>query len=197
MGLLAADLQVEGVRSFRLPVDDELGPDHSHVGNFSESPDPELHPFGALGGEYELVSAPVVYGQGLDAFAVAAVVELGETEAADVFSVDCPVVKLSVLGVRLVEKQGLGVEEIMEQSFDGESEVEHADGVIEEHESLRFVDEVDFDKFPQSQQHSGSLLPLLGQGPALDVLVGKDIPVLVDEIQVRCDVIGEIATPEQ
>jgi hypothetical protein len=92
------------VRAFRFLVDDQLSPEDGHIGYFCQCANPILHAFGALSGEDEFISFGVVRGQGLDSLGVAAMVELGEAEAADIFSRYGPLVEFLMFLVGLIKK---------------------------------------------------------------------------------------------
>ena len=75
MSFEVSNLHNEWMRSVRNSLDDNLGPDDSHIGDLCRSPDPELHSLVAVGGQFKRLLVVVVDGLSADSFGVAAMVD--------------------------------------------------------------------------------------------------------------------------
>ena len=98
MGFGASDGQVEGMGTLGFAIDDKLSPQDGGVGYFREGSNPEFHAFGSLAGEDKLIGFGIVNSKSLNPFAVAAVVELRQTETADILSFNGSIVELFMEG---------------------------------------------------------------------------------------------------
>ena len=149
-----------------------------------------------MAGEDKLVCFGVVNCKSLNSFAVAAVVELGQTKAADILTFYGPVVELFMERGGAIEKKGFGVEEIVEQTFSGHGSVVHRNSIGNHAEIQRSILQINIPKFPESHNHPGRLFPLLTQRMFLDIVLSEDMSIAIDKIKGGFDMIVKIALAE-
>jgi hypothetical protein len=123
MSFEVSDLHYERMRSVRDSLNDNLGPNDSHVGNLRSSSDPELHSFGAVGGEFKRLFIMMINRLGGNSFGVAAVMNFSEGKAAKMLKIEGFLEILLMKFGGTVSGKSFSVEHVLDVGFDGETEV--------------------------------------------------------------------------
>lgn len=183
MSFKVSDLHYERMRPVRDSLNDNLGPDDSHVGNLSSSSDPELHSFGAIGGEFKRLFIMMINRLGGNTFGVTAVMDFSEGKAAKMLKIEgfLEVLLMKVGGT--VSGKSFSVEHVLDVGFDGKAEVV-ADKTVEsirEFVSIFFVGRNGI-IFENGEHLPGGMIALNFSGLVFDIGVVEDSLVFFDNV---------------
>jgi hypothetical protein len=123
MSFEVPDLHYEGMGSVRDSLNDNLGPNDSHVGNLSSSSDPELHSFGAFGGKFKRFFIMMINRLSGNSFGVTAVMDFSEGKAAKMLKIEGFLEILLMKFGGTVSGKSFSVEHVLDVGFDGKAEV--------------------------------------------------------------------------
>ena len=121
----------------------------------------------------------------LDSLAVTSMMELSQTEASQILCLDCPLIKLEVFGVGLKHEECFGIQNIMKHDFGADASVVHSSRVKEHQKLLWFIDEICFVVLEERHYHLSCRFSLLFKRLLFNVVLRKDIFVLLHEVKDR------------
>ncbi len=190
MSFKVSDLHYERMRPVRDSLNDNLGPDDSHVGNLSSSSDPELHSFGSIGSEFKRLFIMMINRLGGNTFCVTAVMDFSEGKTAKMLKIEGFLEVLSMKVGGTVSGKSFSVEHVLDVGFDGKAEVV-ADKTVE---SIRELVSIFFVGrngiiFENGEHLPGGVVALDFSGLVFDIRVVEDSLVFFDNVVDLLDVV--------